>query len=128
MLAFLAAAVPIAASLYAGVSFLAELEHQRFVVRVFDRIDAWYTPRRESLGELLNDPEHTARAGRLITELNARKAMLLEYNGVDPTLGTYTYMDSLARPAGVSLSELRRQWALLIGSAVGVVLLAASGA
>lgn len=124
MLATLAAVVPIVASVCACVSFLVELERQRFVVRVFDRVDAWYRPQREALGELLHQPGQLHRADRLITQLNDRKAMILEYNGVDPKLGTRAYMNTLARPTAASVTELRRQWALLIGSVAGVSLLA----
>lgn len=124
MLAYLAAIAPIVASVYACVSFIAELEQQRHVVRVFDRIDAWYRPQREALGELLTQPGELRRAERLISELNDRKAMILGYNGVDAKLGTRAYMNTMARPTAVSLSELRRQWALLVGSVAGVFLLA----
>lgn len=124
MLAFFAAVVPIVASLYAGVSFLVDLERQRHVVRVYERIDAWYKPQREALGELLMKHDRRLGADRLINELNARKAMLLEANGVDPALGTMGHMNTLAAPAAVPVTELRRQWVLLIGSVVGVILLA----
>lgn len=120
MLSFWAAVVPILASLYAGGSFLIEAARLGHEVRVFRRIDAWYRAEHAAL-------DGRVHASRLASELLARRNLLLECNGVDPTYGTYTRAEMLTGPLPMRPLELRRQWVLLGGAVVGVVLLGMDG-
>lgn len=53
-----------------------------------------------------------------------RRNMLLEGSGVDSTYGSYTRAGNLTTPAPASGTEIRRQWILLLGAVIGVILLA----
>jgi hypothetical protein len=121
MLALFAALVPIVASIYAAGSVLVEHATRSHETRVYARIDRWY---RAARGELDHEKLGNAEFNRRSTQLNDRRGMLLAANGLDPTTGTYTHMDRLVVPKALPPAELRRQWALLLGSVVGIALLA----
>lgn len=121
MLAVLAAVVPIVTSIYAAGSVLVEHAARGHEARVYARVDRWY---RDSCAALDHERLGVEVFNRLSTQLNERRGMLLAANGLDPTTGTYTHMDRLVVPEARPPAELRRQWALLFGSVVGIVLLA----
>ncbi|GAA1161928.1 hypothetical protein F6W69_06345 [Microbacterium oxydans] len=127
MLALLAAIVPIVASIYAGLSFMAEVADQARIVRAYERVEAWYRPRYSALMAEARDPERHGGADlimRRTNELNARRGMLLGYNGINPSTNTCGHLNRLMTPAAAPRGEVRRQWAILFGAIAGVILLA----
>lgn len=118
MLTILAAVIPIVASLYVASSMLLEYAHRDHTARVFARVSAREAAERELV------PVGHPDFNRLTAEIIARRMMLLEANGVDPKTGTWDAWDETSKPQPMPRIELRRQWALLFGSAAGVVLLA----
>lgn len=126
MLAFLAAVIPIVGSLYVAGSYLAEQVRLRHELRVRYRVaevanDHYERVLREQ-AEGLRDSD-ISLPGR---ELDRVTRMLLEANGLGESRPTYTDASvRLAMSGSVqSRTEVRRQWALLASSAVGLVLLA----
>lgn len=121
MLAYLAAIVPIVASLYVCLSALSEYARRDHDARAFARLEQWQTAEVSKLWDAgLPDEEIAARRNRI----GERKRMLLEYNGVDPDVGTRSMFSRMADPTPAPREDVRRQWVLLLGSAAGVVLLA----
>lgn len=121
MLAYLAAIVPIVASLYVCLSALGEYARQDHAARVFERLEEWKSSETGKLYDAgLSDEEIVARQHRI----SERRRMLLEYNGVDPDAGAAGMFNRMADPRPAPRADVRRQWVLLIGSAAGVVLLA----
>ena len=120
MLAVLAAIVPILASLYAAGSLLVEYASRNHAARVAERVWARYNEERAQLRHISGTHEKR-RAGE---EILARRKLLLEANGLDPWTGATRDLNETLRPKPMPAVELRRQWVLLLGSAVGVVLLA----
>lgn len=123
MLAFFAAVVPIVASIYAAGSLLAEQAQQAHDARSYARVDEFIKERRRAL-EAERPTLDVHVFNRLSTQLNERRALLLRYNGINPATGTYGHMNRIMAPAAFPSTEVRRQWALLLGSVIGVVLLA----
>lgn len=119
VLAIAAAVVPIIASLYVAGSMLAEYRRRAHDARVWARVSAREAAEREALPD-----RHDPHWSRLSKEITARRMMLLEANGVDRWLGTMKAYNDANRPQAPATRELRRQWALLWGSAAGVLLLA----
>lgn len=121
MLAFLAAVAPLVASLYVVASVLAEHSRATHTARVVARVEGLLAARRDALDiSELGGAEYDRRKA----VVNGQREMLLRANGVDPTFGTHTAVRRLIMPRPVSAIEIRRQWALLVGAAAGVVLLA----
>lgn len=121
MLAYLAAIVPIVASLYVCLSALGEYARQDHAARVFARLERWQSAEVGKLYDAgLSDQEITVRRSRI----GDRRRMLLELNGVDPDAGTVAIFNRMADPRPAPRSDVRRQWVLLIGSTAGVILLA----
>ncbi len=121
MLAFFAALVPIVASLYVGVSFLAQYSRQAHDFRVYTRVDVWHDEQSSTLDTAQLG---TAERERQRNALRDRRALLLRANEVDPAIGTLAHFGRMATPTGPAAVDVRRQWALLAGSSIGVVLLA----
>lgn len=119
MLAFFAAAVPIAASLFAAGSLLLEHSRASHDARAFARISTRYGNDMEKLQGLA--PAEYNRGSAAARE---RRDMLVEANGLDPYIGTAAHFNASQAPTAPSRAEVWRQWSLLHGSAVGVVLLA----
>lgn len=127
MLAFLAAAVPIVASIYAGLSFMAEVLEQARAARAYERVEAWFRPRSDALSAESSNPERFGGGDAILrrrNELNARRALLLGYNGINPSTNTYGHLNRLMTPVAAPRGEVRRQWAILLGAIAGVILLA----
>jgi hypothetical protein len=118
MLAVLAAVIPIGASLYVAISVLVEFAARAHTSRVFARVWDRHNEERARLSQ--SDPAFNRKA----QEIKSRRMMLLEANGLDPMLGTIAEFNKSAVPQPPPTLELRRQWVLIIGSVIGVVLLA----
>lgn len=118
-LAFLAAIIPIVASLYATGSLL--LEHARAAhdARAYARISQRFGDEMDKLNGL--DSQTYIRGAE---DARDRRNKLMEANGLDPRIGTAAHFNASQSPTAPNRLELRRQWALLIGSVVGIVLLA----
>jgi len=123
MLALLAAIVPIIASIYAAGSLLIEHAQRSQDARSYDRVDNLVKAQRRAL-EAERPSLDVDEFNRRSTQLNDRRALLLKANGINPATGTYGHMNRIMAPTAFSTAELRRQWALLLGSVIGVVLLA----
>lgn len=121
VLAFLAALVPIAGSLWAAGWFLVEQAEVRREYRVRMRVAAMVDARRAANGRI-RDPQRIDRARR---ELEEFRALMLRVNGIDPRHGSYTAMDVEAAMTArvVHTGELRRQWLVLGSAVIGLVLL-----
>lgn len=124
MLAFLAAVVPIVASIYAAGSLLGEQVQRADEARAYARVDGWYRAERRAL-EARRESLDVLVFNRLSNDLNERRGLLLQANGINPATGTYGHMDRIMAPTAFPPTEVRRQWALLLGSIIGVILLAA---
>lgn len=121
MLAFFAALFPIVASLYVGVTFLVQYSRQAHDFRVYTRVDVWH----DEQSNMLDTAQlGTAERERQRNALRDRRALLLSANEVDPAIGTLAHFGRMATPTGPAAVDVRRQWALLAGSSIGVVLLA----
>ncbi|WP_136051191.1 hypothetical protein [Microbacterium sp. K36] len=121
MLAFFAAVVPIAGSLYVAFSMVIEYTRAASHVRAYDRIDRWYQPLRSALTiKELGAVEYDRR----VNELNGRRHRLMEANGLDPSIGTIGGFDKQNRPQAPRAADLRRQWVLILTSTAGVILVA----
>lgn len=121
MLAYIAAIVPIVASLYVCLSALTEYARQDHAARVYTRVDRWQSA---ETGKILDADLSDEEIAALQNRLNERRAMLLAHNGVDPTRGTWDMFDRMSDPAPARRVDVRRQWVLLWGSAIGVLALA----
>lgn len=117
MLAFLAAVVPILASIYAGGSYLLEATRLSHDARVYVRVKAWYDTQHAQLDGQPDAPDKAAA-------LKERRDKMLTLSGVDPSYGTLGRAGKLTEPIPPRRVDLRRQWALLLGAIVGVILLA----
>jgi len=120
MLAVLAAIVPIVASLYVAGSMLSEYAHRDYINRVVERISLRESAERKQIPF----PEFSREHVRKSQEIHERRRMLLRANGIDPDSLGRAKLDSQVMPPIPSRVERRRQWVLLLGSAIGVVLLA----
>jgi hypothetical protein len=123
MLAYLAAIVPIIASIYAAGSLLVEQTRRSHEARAYARIDAFIKARRAEL-EDERQGLHVLEFNRRSMQLNERRGILLEASGIDPTTGTHGHVNRILAPTAFPGSEVRRQWVLLLGSIAGVSLLA----
>lgn len=121
MLAFFAAIIPVAGSLYVAFSMLLEYTRSASVVRAYERIDRWYDRLRNGLSpQELGADEFIRR----VNDLNGRRHKLMEASGLDPSLGTIDGFDQQNRPQAPRSVDLRRQWVLILTSTAGVVLVA----
>lgn len=123
MLALLAAVVPIVASIYAAGSLLVEHAQRSHEARCYDRVDARIRDQQRAL-EAERPTLDVHVFNRRSNEILERRKLLLEVNGLNPSTGTWGAMRRVGAPEGFSAAEVRRQWALLLGSIAGVVLLA----
>lgn len=119
MLAFMAAVVPIVASLYATGSLILEHSRAAHTARSYARISERYGDEMEKLNGL-----STLDYNQGAEEARSRRIKLMEANGLDPSIGTASHFNASQSPSAPKDVELRRQWALLLGSVVGIVLLA----
>lgn len=96
MLSFIAAAVPIAGSLYVAGSMLYEYTHAAHVARAYARIQERFRPEYDALDmKVLGGAEYD----RQTKAISARRRTLLEQNGLDPTLGTAAAFNRMQKPA-----------------------------
>lgn len=128
MFAFLAAVVPILGSLYVGTSFLIEqqrLAHElRVRVRILPLVDERH---RLNMDRARRDTSLGASdTDELLAERAAFQRMMLQANGITgrgKTLGDFDLEHAMSRPV-LPAVERRRQWVLLLSSALGLALLA----
>lgn len=118
MLAFLGALVPVLASLWVGAGTLRDLSKQSHNARVAERLWAQYNLDRGAIED--TDP----KLGEKNKVLTDRRMWLLEANGVDPMIGTIKALNKSVMPAPPSPKEFHRQWILIFGAVIGVVLVA----
>ena len=128
MLAFLAAVVPIIGALYVGTSFLVEQQRLAHEKRVRLRIRRLVDERHRSNIERARLLSSLAAVDMdaLMRERAAFERMLLEANGVTArgkTWGDWDLEQAMSRPV-LPAVERRRQWVLLLSSALGLALLA----
>ena len=116
MLAFLGALIPVLASLYVGIGTLVDLSAAAHKARVVKRVWARFKEERAQIDD--KDPELGAKVKRLTDQ----RMRLLEANGLDPMIGTIRAFSESVLPAAPLLKEFRRQWVLIFGAVVGVVL------
>ncbi|MBN9155823.1 hypothetical protein [Microbacterium sp.] len=116
MLAFLGALVPVLASLYVGIGTLVDLSAAAHKARVVKRVWARFNEGRAQIDD--KDPE----LGTKVKRLTEQRMGLLEANGLDPMIGTIRALNESVMPVDPSMKEFRRQWVLIFGAVVGVVL------
>jgi hypothetical protein len=123
MLAYLAAIVPIVASIYAAGSLLVEHAQRSHDARSYDRIDALIRAQQRAL-EAERPTLEVHVFNRRSVQILERRALLLRLSGLDAATGTWGAVRRIGAPEGFSTTEVRRQWALLLGSIAGIALLA----
>ncbi|MFB4350424.1 hypothetical protein [Microbacterium sp. CR_7] len=116
MLAFFGALVPVLAALYVGIGTLIDLSAQDHKARAARRVWAQYEAGVAAVQD--GDP----RVQEKFKELTERRMALLEANGLDPWLGTVKALNESVMPSAPSVKEFHRQWILILGAVVGVIL------
>jgi hypothetical protein len=131
VLGFWAAVIPIAASLYGAVSYLIEQAERRRELdvrrKVADRRSAFESEIQARLAAAGKNWWVDPWAGYLRDKVDSFEDRWLGHYGVAPAHITFDEFDLHASMSfsGIDSSrESRRQWVLLLGSLVGVVLLA----